>query len=92
MTRSVFRFFGLALVTAVTSCATVPAEQQVREEVGPRAAFDLNCPKEQLRFQCLDSGCYTAGVTGCGRKCTYVYVRQPGQMGGQWVLNGDGSR
>jgi hypothetical protein len=67
--------------------------EALREEVFPRASFDLSCPAEQLSGQCLDARCRTAGITGCNRKATYVYV-QGGQSGwghggGTWVMNSD---
>jgi hypothetical protein len=86
MNRSWLRLLGLVLATGSASCATVTLEQQARSEIGPRIEFDLSCPAGQVRFHCLDQGCYTVGASGCGQKCTYVYLHDSGQ----WILNGAG--
>jgi hypothetical protein len=36
------------------------------------AQFDLNCPKEQLRWTAIDHG--TWGVEGCGKRVKYVTI------------------
>jgi hypothetical protein len=55
-----------------------------------RAAFDLSCPGTDLELIELNRGANTAGVdsvygvTGCGRRATYIY------MGAHtWVMNSD---
>jgi hypothetical protein len=40
------------------------------EQLHARAAFDLNCPQEQLQIIKIDDP--TQGVRGCGRQATYV--------------------
>ena len=59
-----------------------------------RAAFDLDCPAEQLVVSELTAGSTpitpeevsegghgtVVGVTGCGRKASYKYVKQDGWM------------
>src|SRR5260221_13934136 len=64
-----------ALVALLVSACT-PSEEQLRT----RAAFDMQCPAEQLQVVSLDQ--QIRGVTGCGRQRTYVAVcnGQPGNM------------
>lgn len=54
-----------------------------------RAAFDMQCPKQQLNVVELDEG--TFGVTGCDKRATYVSAcdGQPGHFGTtcKWVQN-----
>jgi hypothetical protein len=54
-----------------------------KEWLKDRAAFDLDCPAGQLKTQELGNE-RTVGVTGCGRRATYLYQR--GQDA--WVMNG----
>jgi hypothetical protein len=48
-----------------------------------RAAFELACPKEQLRSQQLGDE-RTMGVSGCGKRATYLYDYGRDQ----WLMNG----
>ena len=41
------------------------------EQLQKRAAFDLECPVDQLVIADLGDG--TKGVSGCGRKATYIH-------------------
>ena len=44
-------------------------------QIGPRAAFDLDCPREQLEFTLFTRVRRyptEVGVRGCGRRSTYV--------------------
>jgi hypothetical protein len=54
-------FFGVA------GCATGPTS---RDKLLRRAAFDLNCTKDEMSVTKLDER--TRGVRGCGRQATYV--------------------
>lgn len=47
-----------------------------------RAAFEMDCPKEQLKI--TELGNASVGVSGCGKKQVYVDVLRQG-----WVLNSD---
>src|SRR5690349_574636 len=66
-------------------CATGGGENELRA----RAAYDLNCPPESIAMTQLQDGNFMAttnhgaayGVTGCGRRATYV------NNVGAWVLN-----
>jgi hypothetical protein len=48
-----------------------------------RAAFDLQCPKPQLRTQELGNE-QTVGVAGCGRRAVYLYDYGHDA----WLMNG----
>lgn len=45
-----------------------------RHPVAVRAPYDLNCPRNQLVYDQLDNS--TMGVSGCGRRATYVRLCQ----------------
>jgi hypothetical protein len=69
-------------------CACVPTEDQLRT----RAAFDMQCPGDQLQVVALDA--QIRGVSGCGQRRTYVTVcnGQPGYLGTtcNWVADSAG--
>jgi hypothetical protein len=67
---------GLLLFSGAAGCEPWYAKLQAR------AAFDLNCPVEQLEFVEIDLR--TQGVAGCGQRATYVET-----YSGTWVLNSD---
>jgi len=53
-----------------------------------RAAFDLDCPEEQL--QVVELGRSARGVTGCGRKASYVCLSgATASACSTWVLNSE---
>ena len=61
------------------------------EMLKTRAAFDLNCPKEQLQTTDL-GGAKTYGVVGCGKRATYVGNHCYGSVAKshcQWIMNTD---
>ena len=70
---------------AAAACATGGGENELRV----RAAYDLNCPPEALAMTQLQEANAMAttnhgaayGVSGCGRRATYV------NNVGAWVLN-----
>ena len=69
--------FTVLLGCVATFLSCVPKGQ-----LRTRAAFDLSCPEDQLTLS--DLGRPTVqGVSGCGRKASYVYVN------GTWVMNSD---
>ena len=56
-----------------------------------RAAFDIDCPPEELKFTSLDSADKQVprkwGVRGCGRKASYVNLEERElDVPGNWVL------
>lgn len=64
----------LCLSCLALACSPEPETPRApkRHPVAVRAPFDLNCPREQLRYDRLDKN--TMGVSGCGRRATYVRV------------------
>jgi hypothetical protein len=73
------------IAAAAVACATGGGENELRA----RAAYDLNCPAESLAMTQLQEKNFMAttnhgaayGVSGCGRRATYV------NNVGAWVLN-----
>jgi len=65
----------------------VPACAATKEQLLKRAAFDLDCPKTQLRVTTIDPR--TKGVRGCGQKATYVQsCTGPNNVSNcTWVMN-----
>jgi hypothetical protein len=66
---------ALCLGCCVLACEAPEAQTPrapKRHPVAVRAPFDLNCAREQLRYDRLDKN--TMGVSGCGRRATYVRV------------------
>lgn len=55
------------------------------DRLSPRVAFDFECPKEQLQFHQLDPYGTTLGVSGCGKRATYVLIED------QWYQDTPGS-
>ena len=79
------RYVLVALAFVLAACGGASADQ-----LRSRAAFDMSCPENQLQVIELDGR--TQGVTGCGRRNTYVesceqYGRTAGKTGCTWVLN-----
>lgn len=82
------RLSTLLLMLVLASCATNATVAQLKT----RAAFDLACPAESLELHELDAR--TRGVTGCGKRATYVEHCKPcanGYVGCEctWVMNTD---
>ncbi len=63
---------GPIVLAAIGACTTTA---NVSGQLRPRAAFDLECPPEQLRISVLagsgGSGLSSYGVEGCGRRARY---------------------
>lgn len=78
-----------SLLVFLLSCGSA-SESKLRT----RAAFDLNCNKDNIRIVRLDGR--TRGVSGCGQQVTYV--ESCDQVGNTlinkctWVLNSDSRR
>lgn len=82
------------LVTALVllllvGCVTTPNVPERPNELERRAAFDMNCPWNQLSWTEITQA--TWGAAGCGRRATYV--RACSGMGTiyrrcDWILNG----
>ena len=73
MNKFVRTFFAISTLLIVSGCA------MSQGALKQRAAFDLNCPADQLSV--TDLGFRTRGVSGCNKQVTYVRVR------GTWVAN-----
>ena len=82
----------MSVVALGGACASMtrPSVRAAFNQMGlARAAFELECPKEQLQLAPLNpplveplvSGAQV-GVTGCAKKTVYVYTNQGG-----WVAN-----
>ncbi|NOU32675.1 MAG: hypothetical protein HOO96_32625 [Polyangiaceae bacterium] len=75
---------SVLVLWALTGCAAAIRERFEAQEIPrlkERAAFDLQCPKEQLTTAELGSMA-TQGVSGCGKRATYVQAPS-----GQWIMN-----
>lgn len=67
------------------SCGAAPGINMPRS-LSKTAAFELGCPAEDLVGTNL--GHATHGVSGCGKKATYVCARMAyGICSGPWLLN-----
>jgi len=51
--------------------------------VAPQAAFDLDCPEEEVEVVPISEG--VVGVNGCGQRATYV--RTGNGIGANWILS-----
>jgi hypothetical protein len=79
---------SVVTIGCVTSATYAQWNQQSMDEIRPRAAFDLHCPKEQLKFTPL-VGKEGDLVTQYGVECdgkSVVYVRL---HNGNWVANSE---
>ncbi len=63
----------LSLITAVTASLSLGACMGINQ-LGVRAANDLNCPEESVRIS--DIGAHAYRADGCGRVATYVCDNQ----------------
>jgi len=81
----------LAAVTLTVGCAVSRQDilAEFKAQVLPRAAFELNCPVEQLSSDVLTTDeskvngyAATVGVRGCGSRYVYIKAYPTG-----WVLN-----
>ncbi len=79
-----FAAWGVVM-TFGASCAGAIDRARARrmEEVRPRASFDFGCAEADLQLHALNEDSLTVGVTGCGKRATYVYASPYGP----WVLN-----
>ena len=76
------------VMLSMTACAPT-VRQDFAANALPRAAFELQCPKEKIELveltPPLDSGIQAGaqvGVTGCGKRLVYVL-----SVGAGWVAN-----
>ncbi|PJZ71084.1 hypothetical protein CH373_00745 [Leptospira perolatii] len=77
-------YFGSLFGILFLSCVVAGSREHFVRGTGlGKAAFDLNCPQEQLQVTELGGG---VGVTGCGKKASYFFS----PTAGAWVLNSTG--
>jgi hypothetical protein len=79
-----FAMLSVSLLT--TGCPPPPAQvnREYEDKCATKASFEMSCPSSSLTFTCLQDGlvsahgfsgiesCIQWGVTGCGKKATYV--------------------
>lgn len=67
----------LAMLAACTIACTACGAGPDRTLVRPRAAYELNCPDDQLELRQVSGS--TFAVTGCGARATYTCMGGMGQ-------------
>jgi hypothetical protein len=67
--RRCFAIVPFALLL-VAGCG--PTMEQMHAKLRTRAAFDLDCPEDQLSLTDLDQS--TSGAAGCGRRASYLGI------------------
>jgi hypothetical protein len=62
----------VSLLTFSAACAVtgVRYDEIMTEKVSKQAAFDLDCPREQLSVTKIDRASF--GATGCGKRASYL--------------------
>jgi hypothetical protein len=76
-----------ALVVLLPVCLQAGCAAALERDLRKRAAFDLQCPEEQLQLTPLGNTTFgnqstpPYGVAGCNKRAAYVYTS------GGWVLN-----
>ena len=77
--QAVFKLTQTALVTlallsfGLGACfLNKPKEPSLGELLQKRAAYDMRCPASRLRYHELSKKTY--GVSGCGRRATYMLI------------------
>ena len=83
----------LWLSLLASGCGSTIAESFRRRGLD-RAAFELQCPPEQVELTGLGTPLDSkakrgsqVGVSGCGRRLVYVFMERSG-----WILNSDSQR
>ena len=81
MRRALFAAAAVGLMACAPKGASV-------DQLMSRATFDFDCPRPELQIHEL--GDMARGVTGCGRRLTYVEVceNRVDGMHCTWVING----
>jgi len=75
----------LALVASlILGCSTTKEayDNGERGRLLKQAAFDLNCPIQELQDEPLSKNYRTIGIRGCGKQVKYKYV-----SGAGWITN-----
>jgi hypothetical protein len=89
--KSLLRVLSVfAVLAAVPSCAL--SHDALMQNLRKRAAFDMNCPPDQLSFTELSESAggkvNTVGVRGCEQQAVYVRANEHTN----WVLDSKKSR
>ncbi|HAZ13693.1 MAG: hypothetical protein A2X86_16435 [Bdellovibrionales bacterium GWA2_49_15] len=79
-----FLLLSVVLPILLSSCANIEQINARRKEIVlSRATFDLDCAKEKIEVTPIASRAQEAsdtfGVTGCGKRATYLYDPTRGQ-------------
>jgi hypothetical protein len=63
---------AVAMCTPALGCTTM--KTVTRDEIKPRASFDLDCPEDELKVSLSEGGARngTYGAHGCGKKVQYT--------------------
>lgn len=70
---------GALAIGASLACAAGPVPEKDVSSLRTRAALDLSCPEERLVIQKIDET--TRGVSGCGKRATYLNRAKPCEPG-----------
>ena len=85
MKKVLFGCMALALVGCGPLVVQTATPKHFADKGGlKRAAFEFDCPEEELKVQNL--GQDKVGVSGCGKKAVYLYV-QTGSHSAEYVNN-----
>jgi hypothetical protein len=63
---------GNLVACPAEGCAALDPPDRFKQALLDHAAYDLQCPQQQLRVSYLDDSEIDAQVTGCGRQARYV--------------------
>lgn len=78
-------WFGRVRLGVLVALALVVPGCQGLNNLKARAAYDMQCPEEQLELTKLSRTVY--GVRGCGRQGTYICRTRDAKNCEDWVLN-----
>jgi hypothetical protein len=80
----------LAAIVVLTGCASVSSIDLFKQRTLTRAAYDLECPEEQVKVIDLAPNNYAqeVAVEGCGKRAVFVRVQQA-TGGATWIRNSD---
>lgn len=77
--RKLVGLIGALAIGASLACAAGPVPSKDLSSLRTRAALDLKCPEERLVIQQVDEA--TRGVSGCGKRATYLNRAKPCEPG-----------
>lgn len=91
--RMMTKLLGILLLVSISGCAGFSANlrEKRQADLRQRASFEFSCPADQLQITPLDDnaashGGGTTGVSGCGKKATYIWDA----FGTGWIMNSKG--